>query len=208
MGVISKEREDLIHCGRVLLLEVLRLSPDTVRFQIAWHGFISDGYGKRYLLGPMYMQLGNIVGALDSFEWFQQNFPDDVGEPFQYLCWALVLFRMGKLDAAKKKLAQTMLMNLYLVPHLLNIEIPRLEIWHGANMEEPEYIEYLPEEYLDLWDENAIAWATSIYENPKVQQIFEKCTSIRSRLMHERPGPIRSRLVAEERKLEELYFAD
>ncbi|MBA7540905.1 hypothetical protein ES705_33208 [subsurface metagenome] len=36
MGVISREREDLILCGRILLLEVLRLSPDTVRFQIAW----------------------------------------------------------------------------------------------------------------------------------------------------------------------------
>ena len=180
----------------------------SLRNEQAEHGFISDGYGKRYLLGPMYMQLGNIAGATESFEWFQQTFPDDAGEPFQYLCWALVLFRVGKLDAAKKKLVQTMLMNLYLVPHLLNIEISRLEIWHGSNMEEPEYIEYLPEEYLDLWDENALAWAESVYENPKVQQILEKCISIRSRLKHEPPGPIRSQLVAEERKLEELYFAD
>lgn len=186
----------------------IRRYERSLRIEQAEHGFISDGYGKRYLLGPLYMQLGNIEGALESFEWFQRTFPDDVGEPFQYLCWALALFRVGKLDAAKKKLVQTMLMNLYLVPHLLSIEIPQLEIWHGSNMEEPEYLEYLPEEYWDLWDEGALAWAKSVYENPRIQQVLEKCISIRTRLKHEPPGPIRSQLIAEERELEELDFAD
>ena len=172
------------------------------------HGFISDGYGKRYLLGPMYMQLGDTEGALRSFEWFQQTFPDDVGEPFQYLCWSLTLFRVGRLEAAKKKLVQTMLMNLYLVPCLLSIETPRLDIWHSSNMAEPEYLEYLPEEHLDLWDEPALAWAKTVYEDPNVQQILKKCMSIRSRLKHEPRGPIRSQLVAEERRLEELGFAE
>lgn len=190
------------------LKATIRRYERSLRKEQAEHGFISDGYGKRYLLGPMYMQLGDTEGALRSFEWFQRAFPDDIGEPFQYLCWALVLFRAGKLDAAKKKLVQTMLMNLYLVPCLLSIETPRLDIWHSSNMEEPEYVEYLPGEYLDLWDKNALAWARLVYEKPKVQQILEKCISIRSRLKHEPRGPIRSQLVAEERKLEELDFAD
>jgi len=60
----------------------------------------------------------------------------------------------------------------------------------------------------DLWDENALAWAKSVYENPKVRTILEKCISIRTRLKHEPPGPIRSQLVAEEGKLEELDFTD
>ena len=179
----------------------IRRYERSLRNEQAERGFISDGYGKRYLLGPMYMQLGNIEEALESFEWFQRTFPDDVGEPFQYLCWALVLFRAGKLDAAKKKLVQTMLMNLYLVPYLLNIERPQLDIWHCSNMEESEYIEYLPEEYLDLWDEDALAWSKSVYENPKVQEILEKCINIKARLKHEPPGPIRTQLVDEKGKL-------
>ena len=32
----SREREDLILCGKILLLELLRLSPGTVRFQTVW----------------------------------------------------------------------------------------------------------------------------------------------------------------------------
>ena len=57
------------------------------------YGFIDDGYGKRYLLGPLYMLLGDIKGALKSFAWFEKSFPDDVGEPMHYLCWTLALYR-------------------------------------------------------------------------------------------------------------------
>ncbi len=32
-------------------------------------GYGSDGYGKRYLLGPVYMWLGVVDGALASFDW-------------------------------------------------------------------------------------------------------------------------------------------
>jgi hypothetical protein len=90
----------------------------------------------------------------------------------------------------------------------MNIESSRLDIWHGSNMEEPEYLEYLPGEYLDLWDEDASAWARLVCEDPKVRQVVERFISIRSRLKHEPRGPIRSQLLAEERKLKELDFAD
>jgi hypothetical protein len=85
-------------------------------------GFIHDGFGKRYLLGPLYMILGDTPGAIKSFEWFEKTFPDDIGEPFQYLCWTLALYRSGDLEAAARKLRQTMLSNLYLIPHLLGSE--------------------------------------------------------------------------------------
>jgi len=164
-------------------------------------GFISDGYGKRYLLGPLHMQLGDIEGALDSFDWYENAFPDDVGEPFQYLCWALALFKVGRIDEARKKLVNTMIMNLYLVPHLLNMEIARFDIWHFTNTAEPEYLNYLPEEYVDLWDEDSLAWAKSVYENANVKVILNNFIAIRKTLKHERPGPVRFQLMEEEEKL-------
>ena len=42
------------------------------------HGFIHDGYGKRYLLGPLYLLVGDVEGALQAYEWFDETFPDDV----------------------------------------------------------------------------------------------------------------------------------
>ena len=44
-----------------------------------------------------------------------------MGEPLDYLCWSLALYRAGDLEAAAKKLLQTMLRNLYLLPALLGI---------------------------------------------------------------------------------------
>ena len=101
-----------------------------------------------------------------------------------------------------------MLKNLYLVPFLLGIDISRLDIWHGINTAEPDYIEYMPEEYLNLWDDEALAWADSVYENAQVQQILEKCINIRSKLNHEPPGSIRNQLVDEEQRLKDSDLAD
>jgi len=59
-------------------------------------GYGGDGYGKRFLLGPLYMLMGDVDGALASFDWYEGAYPDDGGEPYQYLTWALALFRGGR----------------------------------------------------------------------------------------------------------------
>ena len=75
---------------------------------------LDDGAGKRYLLGPMYLLLNDVEGALKHFAWFDKVFSDDSGEPYQYLCWTLALFKAGKTADAKRKLKQTMFENLSL----------------------------------------------------------------------------------------------
>ena len=51
-------------------------------------GYGGDGYGKRYLLGPLYMLMGDVDGALASFDWYKDAYPEDSGDPYQYLTWA------------------------------------------------------------------------------------------------------------------------
>lgn len=74
-------------------------------------GTIHDGAGKRHLLGPLFLLMDDLDGALGSFRWFEEEFPDDCGEPGQYLCWTLALYHSGNEGAAAHKLRQTMLMN-------------------------------------------------------------------------------------------------
>lgn len=166
-------------------------------------GQIRDGYGKRYLLGPLYMLLGDVEGALESFEWFEQNFPDDIGEPFQYLCWTLALFRVGDQEGAARKLAQTWFKNLYLVPYLLGIEQPKLDIWHSSNLEEPDYVEY-GAELFDLWDEEALQWAGEVYQAEWFERIRVRSLEIKRQLKREPVGSRRTRLVKEKYDLERL----
>ena len=159
------------------------------------HG--SDGYGKRYLLGPLYLLVGDVDGALESFEWYENAYPDDTGEPYQYLTWALALRKGGFERAARNKLYQTILENLYLVPHLLGKNPKRLDIWHGSNLAEIEYAMDTPDALLDLWDDEACEWARVVSEHPNVVEKITRYIDIQRELKTERPGPKRSALVAE-----------
>ncbi|HXV97972.1 MAG TPA: hypothetical protein VEC93_06080 [Anaerolineae bacterium] len=167
-------------------------------------GAFDDSAGKRYLLGPLYLLLGDNKGALKSFEWFEKNFPDDMGEPEHYLCWALALYRSGNIAAAEQKLLRTMLSNLYLLPYMLGLEQPELDIWHGSNLDRRDYLEYIPPEILALWDEAALQWARETYHSPKLSQVRQRYIEIYRQLKDERPGPIRSQLVQEAFSLHKL----
>ena len=109
------------------------------------HGYYRDGVDKRYQIGPHYMLLGDNDGALAAFEWFEKEFPDDIGVPDHFLCWSLALHRAGNEIGAARKLRQTMFSNLYLLPRLLGSPIAELDIWHGSSDAEPSYVEHIHE---------------------------------------------------------------
>ena len=165
-------------------------------------GYIHDGAGKRYLLGPLYMLLGDNARAMKSFEWFEETFPDDVGEPGQYLCWTLFLYRNGNLEAARRKLVQTMLLNLYLIPRLLGIHQEEIDMWHGSNWKTREYLDYVPPAFFSLWDEEALKWAWEVYESPEWNAIRSRWVEIYRQLKTEPIGDTRCRLVNEAMRLE------
>jgi hypothetical protein len=175
----------------------LRRYERELRQEYEKFGTIHDGAGKRYFLGPLYLLLDDLPGALRSFDWFEQNFPDDVGESFQYLCWTLALYRSGNLAAARRKLHQTMLLNLYVLPHLLGEEQAELDIWHGSNLAQKDYLAYIPPEIFELWDEAALQWARETYHSPQLSQVRARYIEIYRQLKNERPGPRRTKLVEE-----------
>ena len=160
-------------------------------------GYIGDGYGKRYLLGPLYLLMGDVAGAVKSFEWFEQTFPDDVGEPVHFLCWTLALHRSGDAAQAAQRLRQTMLSNVYLIPHLLGREQDELDIWHGTNYEQKGFLEYVPPEIWALWDGPALRWAEKTYDSPEFGRIRARYIEIHEQLKSEPRGPRRSALVSE-----------
>jgi hypothetical protein len=159
--------------------------------------YISDDSGKRYLIGPMYLLLGDTSGAIKAFEWFEKQFSDDSGEPFHLLCWALALYQSNDSAKATKKLRRAMLSNLYLLPCLVGVEQPPLDIWQSANWEGKEYVEQGPAELLELWDEQALGWAEGLYQSESFQKARERTIEIFRLLKTEPVGPKRSKLVEE-----------
>jgi hypothetical protein len=159
------------------------------------HGMISDGYGKRYLLGPLYLLLNDIKGALEHYKWFEKEFPDDSNEPFNYLCWTLSLYKGDLLKEAKNKLAQTMFSNLYLIPHLLNIKEKPVKIKPFSNYEEKEYVFILPVELKNLWDSSAMNWLHELYESDEIQLIKEQYITLLNKLESENSSDKRWKLI-------------
>jgi tetratricopeptide (TPR) repeat protein len=161
------------------------------------YGFINDGAGKRYLLGPLYLLMGDTAGALRSLAWFAQTFPDDCGDPLQYLCWTLALYRAGDLEQAAAKLRQTMLSNLYLLPRLLGLPQDHIDLWYPSNLTEKAYSDGVPHEVLALWEPAALHWAHTVYQRAPMQRVRRRYIVIYHQLQTEPPGPKRSRLVNE-----------
>lgn len=165
--------------------------------ELSEYGMISDGAGKRFLLAPLYLVMGDLPGALRSFSWYAEQFPDDCPEPGHCLCWALALCRGRDERAASRKLGQAMLANLYLLPRLLGETIERLDIWPGSNTEWPEYVDNLPPEFFDIWTPEEREWARQLYASEHFAKVRAEYIDIESQLRDEPRGPRRTRLVEE-----------
>ncbi|WP_319557502.1 hypothetical protein [Thiomicrorhabdus sp.] len=136
----------------------------SLKREIKEYGSISDGAGKRYLLFWLYFALGDLAKFEEYIAWYFEQFPDDVGEPAQKLCWALGLRRMGKLQEAEYALAELMLYNLYLVPQILGNEVREYDIWYSSNYEHIDYFNYIPVELIDCVSPDDIEWLSTLYD--------------------------------------------
>jgi hypothetical protein len=175
----------------------IRRYEHALRREQVCDGFINDGAGKRYLLGPLYLLMGDTEGALRSFTWFAQTFPDDSGDPVHGLCWTLALYRAGELEHAAAKLRQTMLSNLYLLPRLLSMDQDHIDLWYPSNLAEQRYCDDVPDALLALWEPPSLQWVNALYSSEPWRRVRCRYIEIYTQLKDEPPGPKRSRLIEE-----------
>ena len=165
------------------------------------YGTYGDGYGKRFLLGPLYMIMGDLQGALRSFDWFETEFPDSSDDAPQLLCWSLALHQVGDNLEARLKLRQTMLANLYVIPRLLGIEVTRHDISHGSNLAEPGFLSWFPDEYWGLWSCSDRQWADVLWNANEFRDARNRYIEFGHALKDLRPGPERSRVIKQMSRL-------
>jgi len=150
------------------------------------HGMVSDGYGKRYLLFFLHFLLNDHEKSAEYFEWFEDEFPADIGEPIMYLCWAVMLNRMGRSDDAGKKLAMLMLSNIYFIPFLLDGDPGEWEdMWYRSNFDEIDYVDDLPDQVLMALDESDLEWIDAQYLTAEFKRIRKTHIEVHKDLLYE-----------------------
>jgi hypothetical protein len=167
------------------------------------YGFIDDGAGERYYLAYLYFLLDDNRRSSEYVRWFKREFPDDVGDPIQMLCMALMLHRMGK--DGSSMLGRTMCSNIYLIPFVLGERFERVDMWHGCSWDEPDYIEELPQRIIDAITDEDRQWLRLTYHSGKLQTALQRLVEINMELLTERPGERRTALVKERSDLEKAF---
>jgi len=161
------------------------------------HGTYDDGAGKRYFVGPLYVLLGDIEGALESFAWYEREFPDDCGESGQFMCWALVLLRSGDQEKAKAKLKCCMLENRYVLPKLLDLDRGEVGIVADRDGLALMYLEDVPDAYYGVWSDEEKQWALDHFSSQEWVKLRARYFEIEALLEDEPRGERRSALVDE-----------
>lgn len=134
-----------------------RIKKELAADKRRWGGFYDDSRGLRYLPPALYLKLEDYSGALRYFNWFDKNFPDDMGYPIFLFEWTLTLFKTNKIRLAEQKAFQTFRANTHLF--IVFLQIPP----HGRNIKEHSN-----------WESQELAADLNYFKDDKVLQDFAK----------------------------------
>lgn len=105
-------------------------------------GGYDDSRGLRYLPTRYYLQLDDYKGGLTYTRWFAKAFPDDIGFPDFLFEWAVLLFKMGKLEQASLKVWQTYCANTYVLDKFFGNPIQPLAKYEWSNLAQAGFTDY------------------------------------------------------------------
>jgi hypothetical protein len=174
--------------------QITKIRSQLLAFKREYGGHDDSG-GARYYLFYLYFLLRDDRRSSEYMRWFEREFPDDSGEPFALLCWALILNQMRK--NGDYILARTMLSNIYLLPHTLGEKMDQVDISHTSNWEDSSLLEYMPERVQEAISEENLTWIRERYESESFKQVLSRHIEIEKELKDTPRGEKRSALVHE-----------
>lgn len=128
-------------------------------------GYINDGVGRRYRVGVYFLLSGELKKSAEAFDWFYEEFPDDIGEPAFNLYSALAAYRCGEMGKARARLLKTMLSNMFLLPYLVGQKFEALGVWHSSNRHQENYLEEI-EDFLHEPSNEELRWIEAELSTP------------------------------------------
>lgn len=172
-----------------------------LRQEAASPGGFGDGRGKRFLLFTLYFQLREDDEARAYMDWYRVTFPEDHGHAESFLCWALILRRLGREDEAVYRFVQAIDNNLPVLADVVgDLHAPYgmgEEIWQAYRVVSPVIDAMIAEEHV---------WLRSAWRSPAVVAMRERYIAIGRALITEPVGASRSALVREQSALARAFM--
>lgn len=166
------------------------------RYERNWKSpLFRDGSGTRFLIGPFYLLLGDLEGAVKHYKWFQRKFSDSMDEPIHTLSWALTMFRAGNLKDALFRLRRAHCANPYTIPFILGVDHHQPQVRRFCNWAEEAYVLETPSEFFKTWDRNEIEWLKTVWESIEFKEFVGKHRSLVQKLETAPIGSHRAALV-------------
>lgn len=136
----------------------------------------TDNQGVRYVLAPLYQLAGDLDGALEAYDWYARDYPDDVGDPHHTFCWGLALFQDDRRKDALRRWREALFQNVYIAPLLLDRALPDPDVWHGNNLAMPDYAATYVNLFGELWEDahDARTALTYLWAHSEVQNALDR----------------------------------
>ena len=175
--------------------KITKIKKDLAADKRKWGGFYDDSRGLRYLPPELYLKLKDYKGALRYFNWFDKNFPEDMGFPNFLFEYTLTLFKNNKIKRAEKKALQTFISNTYIIDYFLGRKLIDIDKNENSNWEKESMIKYFPYSKEDSDFNDFSQWLEEYTETPKFLEIKNEFIDIEKKLKDEPVGPRRTELV-------------
>ncbi len=103
------------------------------------------------------------------------------------------------------QLAGSMLSNVYLLPHILEEPMERVDMWHSCSDEDPEYIDYFPERIQEAITDEDLEWIRERYKSDSFKKVLMRHIEINHEFESASIGDARSKLVKEGFNLLDMF---
>lgn len=164
-------------------------------------GFYHDGRGLRYLQPGLYIKLQDYTGALRYFNWFDKNFPDDIGSPVFLFEYALTTFKRKKIARAEYNTLRTFTSNIYVLDYFLGKVLQNVSDKTSLSWDKEYLVKHFPYSRSDAELQDFAQWLEEFTTSDNFLSVKREFLSIEEQLKTEPVGPVRSSLVKKSSRL-------
>ena len=175
--------------------KITKIKKELAADKRQWGGYYDDSRGLRYAPPELYLKIKDYKGALRYFNWFEKNFPDDIGFPGFLFEYTLTLFKNKKIEKAEEKVLETFISNAYLIDYFLDKELTDYYPDQNSEWKTESLKKYFIYSKHDPGLEDFAEWLEIYVESSKFLSLKNEIIDIKTKLVTEQPGPTRKALV-------------